>query len=108
MLNPANLFTALIGNGSEITTEDVIRYKGDYWLALGWKENSLEGWKTPSRIVRLEGLQPLAKDYPADFFLSAPIPKQLFDLSNDFESIAGYSVIDQPDLKISTRKPTMN
>lgn len=110
MLNPANLFTVMLANDSEgkLFIYDAVRYKGAIWLVPGWLENSLEEWKKPKRLIRVDQLEVMPKDYPADYLLRDPVPKALLDLDTEIPTASGCEVIDQPQIRISTRKPTVN
>ena len=80
---------------------DTIEYQGKFWLVPEWLESLAEKYKTPSRIVQIDCLkhQRTIGSPMADFVLSLPISKAVFDGE---ETRTGYVVIDRPPITVQT------
>lgn len=82
---------------------DTIEYEGKMWLVPEWLEAPSEGWKTPERIVCLDGFphQKVESGVPADFVLNKPIPKDVLYGQIPKQSKYASLVIMRPDIKVS-------
>jgi hypothetical protein len=91
-----------VGDDGSLTHIDTIEHAGHFWLVTQWLEVPAAGYKTPARIVRLTDLAhqrfPEGSAY-GDFVLSQPIAKALFDPESGTQPVAGYVVIERPDIR---------
>ena len=80
---------------------DTIEHEGQMWLVPEWIDIPGEGWSTPVRIIRLDGLahqKSAHRDY--DYFLNNPLPKSVFDGEIPTEVESEYVVIENPNIKV--------
>ena len=71
---------ALAPVDGEMKQCDTIQIEGKFWLVPEWTYNRSEGWKTPVRIVALEGLahHPTTL-HGASILVEDSIPKSVLD-----------------------------
>jgi hypothetical protein len=104
------IFKTFVSVETSIFPMDTIEYEGKFWLVPRWLESIEEGWLTPERIISLENLQvqDLRKmpSPSADFSVSVPIPKFVFDGDPEQPKAAGYRVVQYPPIRF--RKPTVH
>ena len=81
---------------------DTIEHRGSFWLVPEWQEASVEGYRIPAIIIRLDDLahQRFQSGSPqGDFILSAPIPRAALFPTRDKPAPIGLVVIHQPDIR---------
>jgi len=90
-----------IQGGNSLFLSDTIEYEGKLWLVPEWLESPTEGYKIPARIICLSNLtfQKLGGTFPADYSLSVPVPKAVFDGTHQQPSTLGYVVVERPDIR---------
>jgi len=81
--------------GADILLVDTIEYKGGLWLVAEWRDNKAEGWSKPARIIAMAGLGQQPMTGAADYLLSEPIPKAVFE---GREKQRGIAVEVNPDI----------
>jgi hypothetical protein len=87
---------------------DTIEYEGDLWLVPEWIDGTpSEGYSKPVRIIRMPPLQQAGPSVSADYIVSNPLPKGVFEgqIPTEFENV--YAVIEHPDIVIET-PPTLH
>ncbi|MGD0488095.1 MAG: hypothetical protein ABSB94_12980 [Syntrophorhabdales bacterium] len=101
------IFKTLVGNDrdGDILSCDAIRYKDKLWLVPHWRENKIEGWKSPARLIRMDTLrfQNLPPGFHEDFVLNDPLPKVLLDHRVQPPKDTVYEIVENPEIHISTR-----
>jgi hypothetical protein len=98
-------FKVLLGFEDGVTTDcAAIEYQGAIWLVPKWMPFPGEGYAKPERTIRLDQFRYQAIPQPAeaDFGISEPLPRSLFDgpLSEKLKS--AYVVLDRPDVRFRT------
>ncbi len=105
------IFTTMVSldDSGEISKCDTIEYEGKMWLVPHWLESPAQGWKTPTRIVCLDGLphQKTPGSPFGDFVLTYPIPKALL-LSGQVPKQSKFVivVVESPDIRIPIQSGT--
>ena len=80
---------------------DTIEHEGHFWLVPQWLEARSEGWRRPTRIIRLDAFQhqDTRGGAVSDFVLNQGIPKAVFDGQIQSLVTAGV-VIENPPIKV--------
>ena len=102
------IFKTLIPFADGIYAIDTIEYKGHLWLVPQWIDGTpSEGYSKPVRIIRMPPLQQAGPSVSADYIVSNPLPKGVFEghIPTEFENV--YAVIENPDIVIET-PPTLH
>ena len=97
------IFNTLVGSeDGQMRTCDTIEHEGGLWLVPHWCVAPTEGWRKPTRIIRMDLLphQKMSDDWPQDYMLSGPIPTSVLFGQTPPEEAHGFDVIDRPDIKL--------
>lgn len=97
------ILKTLIGSeDGQMRTCDTIEYEDGLWLVPRWTVAPTEGWRKPTRIIRLDLLphQKMPNDWGQDYVLNYPIPTGVLSGQTPPEEAHGFEVIDQPDIKL--------
>jgi hypothetical protein len=101
------IFKVIVGfnDAGGIHHLDTIEYEGTLWFVPHWIENPAEQWKTPVRIVSVANLQyQRGGGAFGDFVMNEPLSKAILDGQNRPEEGSRYTVIESPDIRVSTKK----
>lgn len=102
------IFKTLVPFPDGIYTVDTIEYKGSSWLVPEWfVDKPSIGYSKPVRIIRMPLLQKAGPSVQADYVVSNPLPKGVFDGRIPTELANVYAVIENPDIVIET-PPTLH
>jgi hypothetical protein len=101
------VFKAIVTDGDTSSFVDAIEYEHKIWLVLKWLYPPSREWREPERIIRVAyiGFQDLRNDPArlADFSLSVPLPKVVFEASPQLPS-EQYVVIEHPHIRFPIPK----
>ena len=83
-----------------VMTCDTIEFQDKFWIVPEWKQNNAKCKMRPDRLICLDDLrhQRISGGFPADFVLSEPIPRWLFD--GDIPPGKDIHVLKDPDLLV--------
>src|SRR6266545_1129458 len=85
---------------AKIYRVDTIEHEGKLYIVPEWLDNPLAGWRTPARLICLDGLPYRATPgAPVDYLLNVGIPKSLFYGESPPQPGELFVVIDAPDIK---------
>ena len=99
-MSDVQVFRVSVIVDGQIQTCDGIEWQGKLWLVPHWLDDKSQEVSTPARIIRFDSLpHQSALGTPfADYVLTDPIPKELFDLAPVTQPIPGYEYVDMPAL----------
>jgi hypothetical protein len=88
---------------------DAVEIEGTIWFVPDWIENIAEQWKAPVRIVSVAHLEhqkmsggPFAE--LVAIVVNEPLSKAILDGQMKPDRDSRYSVVESPDIRISTKK----
>ena len=97
------ILKTLVGSDDgQIRTCDTIEHEGGLWLVPHWSVAPSQGWKMPTRIIRMDTLphQKMPDSWAQDYVLNGPIPKAVLFCETPPEEAHGFVVIDRPDIRL--------
>jgi hypothetical protein len=108
-ISDAPIFKTMVSDGSSVFPVDTIEYEGRLWLVMRWLVPPSREWREPERLICISNLnfQDLRgmPNRPADFSLSVPLPKVLFDPIPKLP-IEQYLVVEHPHIRF--RMPSIH
>ena len=79
---------------------DTIRFEEKLWLVPEWLDNPKAGWRTPVRIICLDGLPyETTPRGPTDFVLTTGMSKPVFEGHVQPHLQSGLVVRERPDIR---------
>ena len=98
----APTYHTYVNDEKSILPIGTIEYQWKLWLVPEWLANEAEGWRTPTRIICLDGhqVQDLrGKNQGADFALRDSVPRIVLD--HLFQGIedGGFEVVEHPPIR---------
>ena len=98
------LKTLFFFEGGDFVMGDTITHENGLWLVPNWTEPQAGGLIYPSRIIRIDKLRyqkmPIGNPYGADYSLTDPLPKELFDAQIPQELRGKFDVVEGPNIGI--------
>lgn len=101
-------FANVLTDRSLISRLSVIEYEGALWIVTRWLEHKTEPLRRPARLIRMTGLQFQEIDpeqQGADYMVSQPIPRALFDDRAPRKVPAGFVVLELPPIAFPVSRP---
>jgi hypothetical protein len=97
------VFKTYVTYGGAIHLTDTIEHDGKLWLVPHWLDTIDGRWTSPARIIRIDLLRH-SRFGASEYLLNDPLPKELFDERSPKEPIAGYEVVELPEIQFATPK----
>lgn len=106
------IMTTMVAVGSAIRRVDTIRFKGGLWLVPEWLDMPDEKLTRPARIIRIDllRLEKVNRSVPgidADYVLSDPIPKEIFD-GTQLPGEPQFVVVKNPQILLRLDRDKLN
>lgn len=88
-------------DSGEILIADALRDETGTWLVPHWIENLTEGWRAPTRMIRLpaEALQP-CPGFPCDAQLTTPMSRRALNGQSQRPEAVAYEVVEAPSIRL--------
>jgi hypothetical protein len=90
------IYEVMVVSDGEALMLDAIQHEGAYWLVPQWIEDTARKQRKPARVIRLDGLAPLARQPgdDCDFFVLQPMSKALLFGDPSPEEQQQYLILD--------------